>query len=34
MTVQDIYSLINSVAPFDTQMDGDNSGLLVGSPAA
>ena len=34
MTVQDIYSLINSVSPFDTQMDGDNSGLLVGSPAA
>ena len=32
MTVQNIYELIHTVAPFDTQMDGDNSGLLVGSP--
>ena len=31
MTVQNIYDLIHTVAPFDTQMDGDNSGLLVGS---
>ena len=33
MNVQTIYDLINTVAPFDTQMEGDNSGLLVGSPA-
>ena len=33
MTVRDIYDLIQSVAPFDTQMEGDNSGLLVGSPS-
>ena len=33
MNVQNVYDLIHSVAPFDTQMEGDNSGLLVGSPA-
>ena len=33
MNVQTIYDIINTVAPFDTQMEGDNSGLLVGSPA-
>ena len=33
MNVGNIFDLINSVAPFDTQMEGDNSGLLVGSPA-
>ena len=33
MTVKTIYDLIQAVAPFDTQMEGDNSGLLVGSPA-
>ncbi len=33
MTVQDFAELINAVAPFDTQMEGDNCGLLVGSPA-
>jgi len=33
MNVQTVYDLIHTVAPFDTQMDGDNSGLLVGSPA-
>ena len=33
MTVQTVYDLIHTVAPFDTQMEGDNSGLLVGSPA-
>ena len=33
MNVQNVYDLIHTVAPFDTQMDGDNSGLLVGSPA-
>jgi len=32
MNVQTVYDLINTVAPFDTQMEGDNSGLLVGSP--
>ena len=34
MTVRDFYSLLNELAPFDTQADFDNSGLLVGSPAA
>ncbi len=33
MTVQTIFDLINTVAPFDTQMEWDNSGLLVGSPS-
>ena len=33
MTVQTIYDLIQTVAPFDTQMEYDNSGLLVGSPS-
>ena len=33
MNVEMIYNLIHAVAPFDTQMDGDNSGLLVGSPS-
>ena len=33
MNVQMIYNLIQTVAPFDTQMEGDNSGLLVGSPS-
>ncbi len=32
MNVQMIYDLIHTVAPFDLQMDWDNSGLLVGSP--
>ena len=32
MNVQTVYDLIHTVAPFDTQMEGDNSGLLVGSP--
>ena len=31
MTVRDICNLINSFAPFETQMNGDNSGFLVGS---
>lgn len=30
-TVKDIYNYINFVAPFDTQEEWDNSGLLVGS---
>ena len=32
MNVQTVYNVIHSVAPFDTQMESDNSGLLVGSP--
>ena len=32
MTVRTVFDLIHAVAPFDTQMEGDNSGLLVGSP--
>ena len=31
MTVQDVYDLIDRFAPFDTQVEEDNSGLLVGS---
>ena len=31
MTVQDLYSLIDRIAPFETQMDSDNAGFLVGS---
>ena len=33
MNVRTVFDLINTVAPFDTQMEGDNSGLLVGSPS-
>ena len=33
MTVQTVYDLIDAVAPFGTQMENDNSGLLVGSPS-
>ena len=33
MKVREIHDLIHAVAPFDTQMEGDNSGLLVGSPS-
>lgn len=29
-TVKDIYDFIDNIAPFDTQEDWDNSGLLVG----
>ena len=32
MTMQNIYDLLNAVAPFETQEPYDNSGLLVGSP--
>ena len=32
MTIQDIYSLLDSAAHFETQEEFDNSGLLVGSP--
>ena len=31
MNVRTIYDLINTVAPFDTQWEEDNSGLLIGS---
>ncbi len=32
MTIRDIYRLLDAVAPFETQEDFDNSGLLVGDP--
>ena len=31
VTVLDIYKFIDSIAPFDTQVNFDNSGLLVGN---
>ena len=31
MTVKQIYDMIDRFAPFSTQMEGDNSGFLVGS---
>ena len=31
MTVQDLYDIIDRLAPFSTQMEGDNSGFLAGS---
>ena len=31
-TVQDIYSMIDAIAPFETQDSFDNAGLLVGHP--
>ena len=33
MTVREIYDLIQAFAPFETQAEYDNSGLLVGSPS-
>ena len=33
MTVRDLYDLIDRFAPFDTQAEFDNAGLLVGSPS-
>ena len=33
-TIADIYETINEFAPFDTAQKWDNSGFLVGSPAA
>ncbi len=33
MTVQDLYNLIDRIAPFETQMESDNAGFLVGSAA-
>lgn len=32
VTVRDVYDCIDAFAPFSTQMDFDNSGLLVGDP--
>lgn len=32
MTVRDIYVILDSIAPFSSQEEWDNSGLLVGSP--
>ena len=33
MTVSDLYRVIDSIAPFDTQAEFDNSGFLIGDPA-
>ncbi len=33
MNIRNVYDLIHSIAPFDTQMEGDNSGFLIGSPS-
>jgi dinuclear metal center YbgI/SA1388 family protein len=33
MTIQNVYSVIQNIAPFETQMDFDNAGLLIGSPS-
>ena len=30
MTVQDLYNMIDKIAPFSLQMDWDNSGFLIG----
>ena len=30
ITVEKIYNYINDIAPFDTQLSWDNSGLLIG----
>ena len=32
MTIQDIYNILDSFAPFSLQESYDNSGLLVGDP--
>jgi dinuclear metal center YbgI/SA1388 family protein len=32
VTVRDVYDCIDAFAPFSTQLDFDNSGLLVGDP--
>lgn len=31
MTVREVYDFLNSVAPYDTQCEWDNSGLMTGS---
>ena len=33
MNVRTVYDLLHAFAPFDTQQEWDNSGILVGSPA-
>ena len=30
LTVADVYQYIDSLAPFETQLDFDNAGLLTG----
>lgn len=32
MTIREVYSLIDSLAPFETQASFDNAGLLIGHP--
>ena len=32
MTVNDVYKWLDSFAPFETQDEYDNAGLLVGQP--
>lgn len=34
LTMQNVYDFINTLAPYDTQMPFDNSGMLVGDPDA
>lgn len=34
LTMQHVYDFINTLAPYDTQLPFDNSGMLVGDPAA
>jgi dinuclear metal center YbgI/SA1388 family protein len=34
MTVQEIYEVINAIAPFSESMDFDNTGILIGDPDA
>lgn len=33
-TVRDIYNFIDSIAPFSSQVEWDNSGILVGDEKA
>ena len=34
VTVRDVYDYLDGIAPFSTQMSFDNSGFLIGDPAA
>lgn len=34
LTVQQVYDIVNELAPFETQVAYDNSGLLVGDPSS
>lgn len=34
LTVQQVVDFIDAIAPFDTQLDFDNCGLLLGNPAS